>query len=96
MEAIFTVGNYSSFVMTFTLIFGFVFEVPVITYRLARMGLITKDLLISQWRIIIAGAAVMAAILTPPDPITQMFLWGPLLLLYGLSIILAAIAERGR
>lgn len=96
LEAVFTVGNYTSFVMAFTLIFGFVFQLPVVSFTLSRLGLITKDTLIEKWRIAIAGAAVVAAILTPPDPITQMFLWGPLLVLYGLSILLAAIAERGQ
>jgi len=94
LEATFTIGNYASFVMAFTLIFGFVFEMPVISYGLARLGILTKKTLTRQWRIAFAGAAVLAAILTPPDPVTQMFLWGPLLLLYGLSIVLAGIAER--
>ena len=93
LQATFTVGNYASFVMAFTLIFGFVFEMPVISFGLARLGLITRKTLTSQWRIALVGAAILAAILTPPDPITQMFLWGPLLILYGLSIILAGIAE---
>ena len=91
LEAVFTVGNYSSFVIS-----GFIFEIPVVTYGLASIGLLTKETLISKWRFIIAGAAVVAAVLTPPDPITQMFLWGPLLILYGLSIVLAAIAGRNR
>mgnify|MGYP006278521063 CR=1 FL=1 len=94
LRATFTVGNYASFVMAFTLIFGFVFEMPVISFGLARLGLITRKTLTSQWRIALVGAAILAAVLTPPDPITQMFLWGPLLILYGLSIALAGIAER--
>ncbi|MCF7890890.1 twin-arginine translocase subunit TatC [Candidatus Bipolaricaulota bacterium] len=93
LRATFTVGNYASFVMAFTLIFGFVFEMPVISFGLARLGLITRKTLTSQWRIALIGAAILAAVLTPPDPITQMFLWGPLLILYGLSIVLAGIAE---
>ncbi len=94
LEATFTVGNYASFVMAFTLIFGFVFEMPVVSFGLARLGLLKRETLTSQWRIALVGAAILAAVLTPPDPITQMFLWGPLLLLYGLSILLAGIAER--
>ncbi len=94
LEATFTVGNYASFVMAFTLIFGFVFEMPVVSFGLARLGLIKRETLTRQWRIALVGAAVLAAVLTPPDPITQMFLWGPLLILYGLSILLAGIAER--
>ncbi|MFB6214542.1 MAG: twin-arginine translocase subunit TatC [Candidatus Bipolaricaulia bacterium] len=93
LRATFTVGNYASFVMAFTLIFGFVFEMPVISFGLARLGLITRKTLTSQWRIALVTAAILAAVLTPPDPITQMFLWGPLLILYGLSIVLAGIAE---
>ena len=93
LQATFTVGNYASFVMMFTLIFGLVFEMPVVSFGLARLGLLKKKMLTSQWRFALAGAAILAAVLTPPDPITQMFLWGPLLLLYGLSIILTGIAE---
>lgn len=93
LDPTFTVGNYASFVMAFTLIFGFLFEMPVISYGLAKLNIIRRKTLTSQWRIAFVGAAILAAVLTPPDPITQMFLWGPLLLLYGLSIILAGIAE---
>lgn len=94
IEATFTIGNYASFVMAFTLIFGFVFEMPIISYGLAKMGIISKSTLTGQWRIAFVGAAILAAILTPPDPITQIFLWGPLLLLYGLSIILVGLARN--
>lgn len=93
LQPTFTVGNYASFVMAFTLIFGFVFEMPVVSFGLARLGIIRRKTLTRQWRIALVGAAILAAVLTPPDPVTQMFLWGPLLLLYGLSIILAWIAE---
>jgi len=96
LEAVFTVGNYASFVMTFSLVFGFIFEIPVLSYALARAGLLKKRTLISQWRYVLAGTVILAGILTPPDPITQMFLWGPLLFLYGLSILLAGLAELGR
>lgn len=94
LEAMFTVGNYVSFVIMFTLIFGFVFELPVVSTGLARLGLIKRKTLTSQWRLVLVGAAILAAVLTPPDPITQMFLWGPLLLLYGLSIVLVGFVEQ--
>ncbi|MBS3812929.1 MAG: twin-arginine translocase subunit TatC [Candidatus Acetothermia bacterium] len=94
VQATFTIGNYASFVMLFTLIFGLVFEMPVVSYGLAKLGLIDKKTLTSKWRIAFVGAAVLAAVLTPPDPITQMFLWGPLLLLYGISIVLVGLANR--
>lgn len=93
LDPTFTVGNYASFVMSFTLIFGLLFEMPVISFGLAKLKIIRKETLTRQWRLALVGAAIVAAVLTPPDPITQMFLWGPLLLLYGLSIILAGIAE---
>jgi len=94
LKANFTVGNYSGFIMTFVLIFGFLFEMPVISVGLARAGLIDRQTLLSKWRFIIVGAAILAGILTPPDPITQMFLWGPLLLLYGISILLVGLVEQ--
>lgn len=88
----FTVGNYVSFVMAFTLAFGFLFEMPVVSFGLARLNIVSQETLTSQWRIAVAVAAILAGVLTPPDPITQMFLWGPLVLLYGLSVVLAGIA----
>jgi len=94
LEANFTVGNYGSFIITFVLIFGFLFEMPVISSGLARAGLLRRKTLLSKWRLVIVTAAVLAAILTPPDPITQMFLWGPLLLLYGVSILLVGLIQR--
>ncbi|MFP4135547.1 MAG: twin-arginine translocase subunit TatC [Candidatus Acetothermia bacterium] len=93
LDPTFTVGNYTSFVMSFTLIFGLLFEMPVISYGLARLNIIRRETLTRQWRLALISAAILAAVLTPPDPITQMFLLGPLLLLYGLSIVLAGIAE---
>lgn len=94
LEAKFTVSNYVSFVIMFTLIFGFLFELPVVSTGLARLGLIKRKTLTSRWRLVLVGAAILAAVLTPPDPITQMFLWGPLLLLYGLSIVLVTFVEQ--
>lgn len=78
------------------LAFGIVFELPVATYFLSAIGLVTHRMLIKQWRIAVVVAFVLAAILTPPDVMTQALLAGPMILLYLLSVGVAFIQTRRR
>lgn len=93
LEAMFTVGNYTSFVIIFVLTFGVTFEIPIFTVVLSRLGIINSKMLISKWRYVLAVTIVLAGILTPPDPLTQLMLWGPLVVLYGLAIVLTYCSE---
>ena len=83
------VGEYLSLVMRLVLAFGICFELPVATTLLVRAGIITPQDLISKRRYAIVGVFIIAAILTPPDPLSQILLAIPIILLYELSIILA-------
>jgi len=69
------------------------FELPVIAFFTARVGLIDHRFLIRHSRYALIAIALLAAILTPPDLISQILLMVPLLLLYGLSIAVAYLAR---
>jgi sec-independent protein translocase protein TatC len=96
LDPYFKINDYFSFLLKLSLAFGIVFELPVVSFVLVRMGLITSDFLIRHSRIAIVIVFIIAAVLTPPDVFSQLTLALPLLLLYGLSIIVARIAGRKR
>jgi sec-independent protein translocase protein TatC len=90
-----TIDSYVSFLTKMLLVLGLVFEAPVISTFLARLGIITYKWLAKQWKISIIGAFVIAAVITPtPDPINQSIVAAPLIVLYYLSVILARIVQR--
>jgi sec-independent protein translocase protein TatC len=90
------VSNYVSVVARLLLVSGFVFEMPVVTTFLARIGVVSAEWLARKRKIVIVAAFVVAAILTPPDVFTQIILAVPLIVLYELSIILARVLGRKR
>jgi len=85
------ISEYLSFTSRLLLAFGITFELPVATFFLARVGLVTHLTLIRYGRYAFLGTFVLAAILTPPDVVSQILMAGPLLLLYGLSIGVAYV-----
>lgn len=90
-----TAQDYISFVVRMLFWIGVSFEMPVIVYVIARVGVVTARALREQWRIAVVGIAVLAAIITPSvDPITMLLTMLPLNILYGLSIVLAHIGQR--
>ncbi len=87
------IGDYLSVVSRLVLAFGIMFELPVVAFFLARIGLIDHRFLIRHSRYALIVIALLAAILTPPDLISQVLLMIPLALLYGLSIGVAYLAR---
>jgi sec-independent protein translocase protein TatC len=85
---------YLSFVMTMFLAFGIAFEVPVALVVLVKLGIVTVEKL-KEWRsYFIVGAFVVAAVVTPPDVVSQLALAIPMCLLYELGILASRLVSR--
>jgi len=91
------IGNYISLVSRLLLAIGLIFETPVITTFLARLGIVSSRWLARQWKWVVILAFVLGAVITPTlDPVNQTLVAVPLILLYLLSILLARMVERRR
>ncbi|KAB0538828.1 twin-arginine translocase subunit TatC [Pseudochrobactrum algeriensis] len=90
------VSEYLSLIMTLIFAFGLVFQLPVITSLMAKVGLVTAQGLRDKRKYAIVIAFVVAAVLTPPDPASQIGLAIPAILLYEISIWLAQMIEKKR
>jgi sec-independent protein translocase protein TatC len=89
------ISEYLTFATRMLLAFGVTFELPVATFFLARVGLVTHRTLIEWWRYAFVGIFVVAAVLTPgPDMASQFLMAAPLLTLYALSIGVAWLVAR--
>jgi sec-independent protein translocase protein TatC len=89
------ISEYLTFASRMLLAFGVTFELPVVTFFLARVGLVTHRTLIEWWRYAVVGIFVVAAVLTPgPDIASQMLMAAPLLALYILSVGVAWVVAR--
>jgi len=90
------VSEYLSLIMTLIFSFGLVFQLPVVTSLMARVGLLSSQALAEKRKWAIVIAFVVAAVLTPPDPMSQIGLALPTIILYEVSIWSAKLIERGR
>lgn len=88
------IKDYVSFVSYMILAFGSVFELPVISYFLGKIGIISANTLRKGRRYAITAILVLAAVITPPDIFSQMMLAFPLYFLYEVSIIVVKIIQR--
>jgi sec-independent protein translocase protein TatC len=95
-EALPGVGNYLSFATTFIFGFGVAFQLPVLLMLLERAGIVSREQLIAGRRYAIVGAFAIAAVLTPPDVVSQMLLAIPLCLLYEFAIIAIWFTQKRR
>lgn len=84
---------YLSFVMTMFLAFGITFEVPVVVVLLVRTGLVTVEKLAASRGYVIVGAFVIAAVVTPPDVVSQFMLAVPLCLLFEVGLIFGRMTK---
>lgn len=85
------IENYLDFVLMMCLAFGLTFEVPVVVIVLVRLGIVSVEKLKAIRPYVIVGAFVVAAVVTPPDIMSQLFLAVPLCLLYEVGLLLAPL-----
>ncbi len=96
LEAAIQIKEYLKFVTLLIMVFGIIFELPLLSYFLSRMGIVTPEFMRTKRRYGIVIIFIFAAILTPPDVVTQLFLAGPLIILYEISIWVAKLAQTKR
>jgi sec-independent protein translocase protein TatC len=97
IEPLLKISEYLTFVSRMLLAFGIVFELPVFTFFLARIGIVDHRMMIGAWRWSVVGIFIVAAVLTPgPDVASQMLMATPLLILYAVSIAVAYAFGRPR
>ncbi|QDG51818.1 twin-arginine translocase subunit TatC [Persicimonas caeni] len=89
-------SEYLSLVTKLLLVFGVVFELPILSMFLSAMGVIDHNTLLRHWRAAVIGSFVAGALLTPADPMTQVLLAVPLCVLYFISIGVAFFFARKR
>ena len=96
VEALPGAGNYLGLAMQFILAFGISFLLPVLLLLLNRAGIVSRDQFVKARRYVIVGVVAVAAIMTPPDPGSQLILAVPLYLLFEGSMLLMLLGERRR
>ena len=93
IQALPSVKQYFSFAVKLLFAFGVVFELPVVVFFLTKIGVVTPEFLKQKRKYAILLTFVMAAILTPPDVITQCMMAGPLIILYEVGIFISMMAR---
>lgn len=90
------VNEYLSLFMQLIFAFGLCFQLPVVMTLLARVGLATSKGMAAKRKYAIVGVFIVAAIFTPPDPLSQLSLAIPIIILYEISILMAKLVEKKR
>lgn len=95
-EANISIESYVSFFIRVVLGFGVAFELPVLAYFLAKVGMITDESLKGFFKYAVVIIFIIAAIITPPDPFSQLLMAIPLVILYGFSILIARLVNPAK
>lgn len=90
----FDISSYASILITLVLACGLLFQLPIVVYFLSKAGIITPHLLVNYRRHAIVVILIISALVTPPDPVTQLLVTFPLLLLYQASIYISRVVLR--
>ncbi|TDI88384.1 MAG: twin-arginine translocase subunit TatC [Caldithrix sp.] len=94
LVATISVNEYLGFITMLILVFGFIFELPMLAFFLTKIGFLTPAFMRHYRRHGIVGMVILSAIVTPPDVFTQLLLAGPLILLYEISILISAAVHK--
>lgn len=94
LEPMISIGNYVSFVLRLVLPFGLVFQLPLIAMVLAGTGILSPGTMVRYRKYILLVIFIVAAVMTPPDVVSQTFMALPMVLLYEVSILLAKLIAR--
>jgi len=94
VENIVNLGSYISTITSIVLAGGIIFELPIFIYFLAKVGLVSSDFLIKYRKHSIVVALLLAAVITPPDVISQLLVCFPLIILYESGIVIAKRLEK--
>jgi sec-independent protein translocase protein TatC len=92
----FTLDSYMGMVKTSVLASGLFFELPIIIYFLTKLGLVTPKFLRKYWKYAVVIILIVAAIVTPPDVVSQTIVAIPMLIIYELSILISIIVYRNK
>lgn len=93
---LFTISNYISFVFSFVIGFGVVFQVPLIFWFLGTLSILSSVFLRTNRKYALLVIVITSAVITPPDLFSMLLMMGPLLLLYEIGILLVRFTERRR
>jgi sec-independent protein translocase protein TatC len=93
-QATYSIYEFVNFIALMTLIFGFIFELPLIIFILNRVGLVPKKLLVTYRKHVYVLFFIVAAIITPPDVISQIIVAIPMIFFYELSVLIVKIFGR--
>ena len=89
-----TISSFINYMIMFTAPAGLIFELPIIVYFLSKIGLVTPEGMRTYRRHSIVGILIVAAIITPPDVVTQFLIGIPLYVLYEVSILVSARVNK--
>lgn len=93
LRPLLSIGPYFSFLLWMTVMCGFMFDLPLILLGLIRLGVLRRKGLIAARKYIVVGIFVVAAVITPPDPVSQLMVAGPLWILFEACIMLGKWVE---
>lgn len=94
IEMVYSFSSYLDFVILLTVVVGLIFQIPIIMGFLSRINLVTWSSMLKSWRYFLVSIFIIAAIITPPDVVSQTVLALPMIILYFLGIGLAYILRK--
>lgn len=96
IQAVFGISNVINLSLWLSIVFGFMFEIPLITHSLIKWGIVDYETIADKRPYVIVGLLIIAAILTPPDVLSQLILFIPTYTLFELGLFFSKRKSIGR